>query len=78
MIGPYVRDLHIKDALYPTTGLSLGKEMPVGDGKANFPAIVARLKELGYDGALTIEREITGEQQTKDILRAKALLESLL
>ena len=78
MIGPYVRDLHIKDALYPTTGLNLGKEMPVGDGKANFPAIVARLKELGYDGALTIEREITGEQQTKDILRAKALLESLL
>ena len=40
--------------------------------------LVKKLKEVGYDGALTIEREISGEQQLKDILMAKELLESLI
>ena len=37
-----------------------------------------KLKEVGYTGAITIEREIRGEQQTKDILAAKKLLETLM
>jgi hypothetical protein len=36
------------------------------------------LKSYGYDGALTIEREISGEQQIRDILRAKEFLTPLL
>ena len=35
-------------------------------------------KEIGYDGALTIEREISGDQQITDIQRAKALLEKCI
>ena len=52
--------------------------MPLGEGKVNIRALVARLKEVGYDGALTIEREISGDQQVKDILMAKSLLENLI
>ena len=77
-IGAYVRDVHAKDSLYPTDGHALGKETPLGEGKVNFPAFIAKLKELGYDSYITIEREISGEQQTKDILSGKALLESLI
>ena len=41
-------------------------------------ALLPKLKELGYDGKLTIEREISGEQQLKDIIESKAYLETLI
>ena len=75
VFGKYVRNTHIKDGLYPTDGMKLGHETAVGEGKGNIPAVVAKLKELGYEGHFTIEREITGEQQITDIAIAKALLE---
>ena len=78
VIGKYVRGVHAKDGFYPTCGMKLGAEVKVGEGKVNFPAFVAKLKEVGYDGALTIEREISGEQQIKDIIDTKIFLESLI
>ena len=78
VIGKYVRDVHGKDGMYPTNGRELGKETPLGEGKVDFPRFIARLKALGYDGAITIEREISGEEQTRDILSAKTLLEKLI
>ena len=78
VFGKYVRDVHAKDGNYPTDGNLLGKQQPLGEGRVNVPALIKGLKELGYDGTLTIEREISGEQQTVDILNAKALLESLI
>ena len=78
VFGQYVMDLHIKDGLFPTDGWMLGEEVAVGEGKADFPRIIEKLKALGYDGALTIEREISGEKQIEDILKAKALLEKYI
>lgn len=78
VFGKFVMGVHGKDALYPTDGRKLGMETPLGQGKANFPCLLARLKEIGYDGDITIEREISGEEQKKDILSAKALLETLI
>lgn len=78
ILGQYVKDVHVKDGCWPTDGWKLGRETALGEGLVNFPAVMKKLKALGYDGALTIEREISGEEQTKDILRAKALLESLM
>ena len=78
VFGEYVRDVHAKDGCYPTNGRELGEEKPLGEGKVNFPRFIARLKEIGYDGPLTIEREISGEQQKKDILLAKKMLEELI
>ena len=78
VIGKYVRGIHAKDGFYPTCGMKLGREVKVGEGKVNFPAFIAKLKEVGYDGALTIEREISGEQQRVDIIDTKAYLETLI
>jgi sugar phosphate isomerase/epimerase len=78
VIGKYVRDVHAKDGCYPTDGRTLGREMPLGEGLVNFPALIKGLQALGYDGAITIEREISGEQQIADIMKAKALLENCI
>ena len=78
VFGEYVRDVHAKDGCYPTDGRHLGKEMPLGEGKVDFPKFTEKLRAVGYDGTLTIEREISGEQQIKDIKAAKALLEGLI
>jgi len=78
VFGKYVRGVHGKDGEYPTNGRFLGEEKAMGQGRVNYPAFIAKLKEIGYDGTITIEREISGEEQTRDILAAKALLESLM
>ena len=77
VFGKYVRDVHAKDGCYPKDGKSLGPETAIGDGQVNFPKLVEKLRSVGYDGPLTIEREISGEQQIKDIIAAKAFLETL-
>lgn len=78
VFGKYVRGVHAKDGRYPTNGHNLGPEVPLGQGKVNFPALIRRLHELGYDGSFTIEREIAGDQQIRDILAAKQLLEDII
>lgn len=77
-LGPYIRGVHAKDGLYPTGTKELGREVPIGKGKVNFPELVKKLKAVNYTGALTIEREIEGAEQQKDILSAKAFLEKLI
>lgn len=77
MIGKYVRNVHAKDGVYPTDGRNLGEEVKIGTGKVDFVRFIKRLKELNYNGPITIEREIEGEQQLKDILEAKAYLEEI-
>ena len=74
MFGQYVLDTHLKDGFYPTDTNYTGRQMPIGEGRANIRAILKRLRELGYKGALTIEREISGEQQQKDIAAARELM----
>lgn len=78
VFGEYVRGVHGKDGCYPTDGYHLGEEVRLGDGRVNYPVFIRRLREVGYDGDITIEREISGEQQRSDILSAKALLEQLI
>lgn len=78
VFGSYVRGVHAKDGIYPTNGKELGLEKKVGEGKVNFPAFLKALKEHGYDGSLTIEREITGEQQLIDIRDTQAYLKTLI
>src|SRR5262249_18697261 len=67
VIGPYIRNIHVKDGFYPTDGEHLGKEVTVGQGKVNFPLLLDGLKRLGFTGDLIIEREISGEEQIRDI-----------
>ena len=78
VIGHLVRGIHAKDGLFPTDPRRLGKEVPIGEGKADFPRLIPRLRELGYRGAMTIEREISGPRQIEDIKKSKLYLEKLL
>ena len=78
VFGKYVRNLHAKDGFYPTNGSELGKEAKIGEGKVDFTALIKKLHELNYDSYITIEREISGEQQTKDITDAKIYLENII
>lgn len=70
VFGKYVRNLHIKDGVYPQNGHKLGHETPIGQGKVDFEKVITKLHELGFTGELVVEREITGEQQAKDIMAA--------
>lgn len=78
IFGQYVRNLHVKDGVFPVNGDFLGKEVAVGEGRANFPEILRKLKELNFSGEMIIEREISGEQQAADIRRAITCLETVL
>jgi len=77
ILGPYVKGVHAKDGEYPTEPMHLGVEKPLGQGRVNFPVLISKLKSFGYTGALTIEREISGDQQIEDIRMAVKLLEPL-
>jgi L-ribulose-5-phosphate 3-epimerase len=78
LLGPYVQGIHAKDGTWPTNPKQLGEEVPIGKGKVDFPRIIARLKELDYRGAITIEREISGPQQMADVQAAKDYLERII
>jgi len=45
---------------------------------ANIPEVVKRLRAVGYTGNYIIEREISGEEQTKDIIATIAYLKEIL
>lgn len=78
VFGQYVVGVHVKDGDYPTDGDNLGHEHKVGTGRVNFEYIINKLHQFGYKGPLTIEREITGDQQKKDILDTINYLNNIL
>ncbi len=78
VFGKYILDTHIKDGFYPTDGSHLGKEVKVGDGAANIPEVISRLRKAGYKGNYIIEREISGEQQLLDIIETRDFLKKIL
>lgn len=79
LLFPFIESVHAKDGAWPTEAQKLvqglGVEKPLGEGDVDIPRFLTTLLELGYRGAITIEREIQGEQQGLDILRGKALIE---
>ena len=78
VFGAYVRNLHAKDGRYPVNGHDLGEETPVGQGKVDFPVLFRKLRELGYDSHVTIEREIDDSRQLQDILNARNYLAGVI
>ena len=80
-VAKYVRSCHCKDAL-PTTGtpgVDWGSEVPFGQGDVDAKLFIQTLKEIGYTGPLTIEREIPEEpeRQKAEIGQALELIESI-
>jgi sugar phosphate isomerase/epimerase len=78
VLGKYIRSVHAKDGLFPTNPRQLGREVPIGTGRVDFVRVISRLIELGYAGAISIEREIRGPQQEAEILQAKMFLQNII
>jgi sugar phosphate isomerase/epimerase len=79
-LGSRVRSIHCKDATWSERpGETWGRETPLGEGDVDMGAFIETLKKIGYDGPLTIEREIPEEpaRQKDEIGGAIALLERL-
>ena len=77
IVGKHVAGVHCKDGVPPTKKNQLGTETPLGKGEVGIKRFIQTLHDLGYKGPLTIEREITGPQQKKDIVKARKLLERI-
>jgi sugar phosphate isomerase/epimerase len=80
LVGKYVRSVHCKDGTWSDQpGVAWGCEVPLGKGDVDMRAYLSTLKEIGYTGPLTIEREIPQEpeRQKAEILHATGLLEQL-
>lgn len=78
ILGKYVIGVHCKDGKRPERKGELGKEYPLGEGDVGIEKFIDKLRKIGYTGHLTIEREIPGEKQIRDILKAKELLQKLV
>ena len=78
VFGKYVRNMHGKDGFLPTDTRRTGREAPVSEGAVDFRGVIEEFKKLSYDRYITIEREISGEAQIRDILKAKDYFEKLL
>ena len=64
LVGKYVRSVHCKDALWAERpGIDWGREVPIGEGAVGFANYLMALEQLGYEGPLTIEREIPQEPE---------------
>ena len=53
------------------------KEVPLGEGNVNFPEYLKALNSIGYNGFLTIEREV-GNDPEKDIRSAINFLNTVI
>ena len=81
VVGSRVRSVHCKDATATTgkPGVDWGCEVPFGKGQVNAEQFLRVLKEIGYTGPLTIEREIPAEpeRQKVEIGQAVELINAL-
>ena len=81
-VGHLVRSVHCKDATWAADevrGKEWGAEVALGEGDVGMETYLRTLKEIGYVGPLTIEREIPQDPQRQkaDIGHAVRLLTGL-
>jgi sugar phosphate isomerase/epimerase len=79
-VGRFVRSIHCKDGKWAKNpGQEWGQEVPLGEGDVGMENYLRTLKEIGYTGPLTIEREIPQEpeRQKAEIGHAVRLLTEL-
>ncbi len=63
-VGSFVRSVHCKDGKWAAKpGEEWGAETPLGEGDVGMETFIRTLDEIGYDGPLTIEREIPQDPQ---------------
>ena len=73
LLAPWIRQVHIKDAVTSRVPGEWGEEVPVGTGEVNWHDFFSMLEEANYTGDLVIERE-AGNQRLIDIRSARELV----
>jgi sugar phosphate isomerase/epimerase len=66
ILAPWIRHIHIKDAIRTKRAGTWGTEVRWGEGQVGGDSFLKALEEIGYDGALAIERE-AGDDRVGDI-----------
>lgn len=79
LFGSLIKEFHVKDGKYPDpqNPYVLGKEVKIPTGDVNFPAVIAQLKKQGYQGSLTIECELNGDNRDY-LVQTRKYLQKLL
>ena len=69
VLGPWIRQVHIKDAQRTKVVGTWGEEVAVGSGEVDWREFFATLEQCGFAGDFVIERE-AGNQRVADIRQA--------
>jgi L-ribulose-5-phosphate 3-epimerase len=75
-LGPWVRQVHIKDACRTKVPGTWGEEVVAGTGEVAWPAFFTALSAVGFQGDLCIERE-AGIQRVADIRAAREMVQKI-
>ena len=73
ILGPWIRQVHIKDAKRTATPGTWGQEVVVGTGDVNWAKLFSTLREINFAGNFVIERE-AGVQRLIDVCRARDIV----
>ncbi len=79
-LARHVVSVHCKDGDWPPQDQpgALGTERPLGKGSVGIERFIGALKEIGYQGILSVEREAENqEERIRDIRSAIELLKSI-
>ncbi len=70
VLGRHIRHIHVKDATASSKpGVEWGEEVPFGTGQVGASRFLSALKQIGYSGPLSIERE-AGNDRIGDVKKA--------
>jgi sugar phosphate isomerase/epimerase len=75
LLGPWICQVHLKDAVRTKLPGTWGEEVPLGTGEVDWKAFFDTLNTLGFTDHLVIERE-AGDQRVADIRTAKQVAET--
>src|SRR5579864_3255705 len=74
VLGPWIRQVHLKDANPTKVPGTWGEEVPAGEGKVDWKKFFSTLRDLEFKGPIVIERE-AGTRRVEDIREAKSVAE---
>ena len=77
ILGPYLKQCHIKDARRTKTPGTWGEEVVVGTGDVDWKQFFQTLDQQGFGGFCCIERE-AGQQREADITAAHKYIEKII
>lgn len=76
LLGPWIRQIHVKDAIETKVPGTWGEEVPWGEGSVKAREFLIELKKNGYAGNFVVERE-GGSNRAGDIALAISRLKGM-